>query len=65
MAAVPRSTNTVTVLEVGNIFADFNDITDDFMTGNAGKDIAKVACAHIYVRETDTTGEDLDEDLTL
>jgi hypothetical protein len=65
MTTVPGSTNAVAVLEVGNTLTNFNYIADDFMARNSRENVAHVAASGGYVREADTAGEDLDEDLAI
>ncbi|KAI6760626.1 hypothetical protein HG530_009486 [Fusarium avenaceum] len=65
MTTVPGSTNAVAVLEVGNTLTNLNYVADDFMARNSRENVAHVASADSYVRETDTAGEDFDENLAI
>jgi hypothetical protein len=65
MTTMPRSTNAVAVLEVGNTLTNLNYVAYDFMARNSRENVAHVAACSAYVGEADTAGEDFDENLAI
>lgn len=63
MSTVPRTTNTISILETRHALADLDDVADNLVAGDSGEDITHVAGCDAYIGEADTAGEDLDEDL--
>jgi hypothetical protein len=64
LTAVPRPTDSVADLEPGDLLANLDDITDQFVARHTREHVAKVALRNSMIREANSACQDLDENLT-